>query len=201
MSVELVIAVRGGPGAKSRCGDLIDGPALAAAMLADMVEAARACPAIAAVHVVTPTPDVATGLDVDIIREATPAGLDAAFTMARAALPDRTLLLLPGDLPQMRAADLAGLVAAHRPGEILIVPSATDGGTGAILIEAQAPMRFAFGPGSFARHMAEAGARARRFDCAGLAEDLDRPTDLARARTGGGPHSRACLARQRRDAA
>lgn len=195
MIVDVVIAVRGGAGAKSRCAGLIDGAALAAAMLRDMVEAARACPHVAAVHVVTPTPEIAAGLPVHLIVEPAAAGVNAAFERAQAALPpETTLVLLPGDLPQLRADDLSALIAAHEPGGVTVVPSATDAGTGAIVLTAGHAMRFAFGPGSFARHMAEPGAR--RFDRAAIGEDLDRPEDAARALVMGGRHSRACLSAQ-----
>lgn len=197
MTVDVVIAVRGGPGAKSRCGGLVDGPALAAAMLRDVVEAARACPQVAQVHVVTPTPEIAAGLPVHLIVEPAAAGMDAAFERARLALPpETTLVLLPGDLPQLRATDLSALIAAHQPGGVTVVPSATDAGTGAIVLNAGRAMRFAFGPGSFARHMTEPGAR--RFDRAAIGEDLDRPEDAARALALGGRHSRAFLAGEMR---
>lgn len=199
MIVDVVIAVRGGAGAKSRCGTLIDGAVLAAAMLRDMIDAARACPQVARVHVVTPTPEIAAGLPVHLIVEPDAAGMDAAFARAQAALPPATtLVLLPGDLPQLRPGDLTALIAAHQPGGITVVPSATDAGTGAIVLDAGQAMAFAFGPGSFARHMAHPGAR--RFDCAAIGEDLDRPEDAARALARGGPYSRACLAMHMPDA-
>lgn len=201
MTVAVVIAVRGGASAKSRFGGTVDGAALAKAMLADMIAAARGCPAVEGVHVVTPTPEVAAGLDAELIVEAAPAGIDAAFARARAALPGRTLVLMLGDLPMMTADDLAALVAGHEPGTVTIVPSDTEGGTSTIVIDDGTPMRFAFGTGSFARHMENAGALARRFDCPGLAADLDRPEDVARVLAHGGAHSRACLTATRRDAA
>ena len=116
-------------------------------------------------------------------------------------LPGRTLVLMLGDLPMMTADDLAALIAAHAAGTVTIVPSDTDDGTSAIMIDEGTPMAFAFGAGSFARHMANAGALARRFDCPGLAADLDRPEDVARVLAHGGAHSRVCLAATRRDAA
>lgn len=189
---DVVIAVRGGPQAKSRCGAVLDGAALAAAMLHDMVDAARSCPQVARVHVVTPTPAIAAGLPVHLIVEPDAAGMNAAFHRACAALPGRTLVLLPGDLPELCSADLAALITAHEPGGITVVPSATDGGTGAVVLAAGRTMRFAFGPGSFARHITQSGAR--RFDCAGIGDDLDRPQDAVRALARGGPHTRACLA-------
>jgi 2-phospho-L-lactate guanylyltransferase len=200
MSVDIVITVRGGPAAKSRCEGRFDGAALATAMLRDMVEAAQACPEVGRVHVVTPTPEIVEGLDVILIVEDAPAGINAAFERARRTVPPETMLILmPGDLPQIRAEDLSALIAAHEPGTITIVPSATDGGTGAIMMRADAAMDFAFGTGSFARHMANPAAR--RFDSAALGDDLDRPEDAIRAMARAGRHSRACLARQIQDAA
>lgn len=199
MMADIIIAVRGGVGAKSRCSGVIDGAALARAMLRDMVAAASSCPQVAQIHVVTPTPDVAEGLPVRLIAEPDGSGVNTAFARACAALPSDTLaVLLPGDLPLIRAGDLTALIAAHQAGSITVVPSVTDAGTGAIVLTAGHPMNFAFGTGSFARHMAEPGAR--RYDCAAIGEDLDRPEQAARALTQGGRHTRACLAGQLQDA-
>jgi len=200
MIADVVIAVRGGAGAKSRCAARFDGAALARAMLHDMVEAVSGCQNVAQIHVVTPTPAVAAGLPVHIIAEPDHAGVNAAFARACAALPaDRIVALLPADLPLIRSQDIAALLAAHQPGTVTVVPSATDNGTGAIVLTAGNPINFAFGTGSFGRHMAEPGAR--RHDCAAIGEDFDRPEHAARALTQGGRHTRACLARQMQDVA
>ena len=56
---QAIIAVRGGPDAKSRCADVLSAAGrdeLTAAMLTDMLAAVSACGEVSATWVVTPTP-------------------------------------------------------------------------------------------------------------------------------------------------
>ena len=81
-------------------------------------------------------------------------------------------VVLHADLPLLRAADLHALTDSDAD---VIAPS-TDGGTSAI--SARHPIEFAFGPGSFHKHL-------RRLDSPsivvrpGLLLDVDLPSDLA----------------------
>lgn len=195
MRVIMVIAARGGDGAKSRCHAAIrDGDGLVRAMLGDLVDAARASSSVEAIHVVTPTPQIADGLPVSLVVEPVAAGPNAAFDRARLLIaakePDATLLFVPGDLPLVQAADIDALVAAHDPDGVTAVPAFSDGGTAALLMRAGTSFAFAFGPGSFARHLT--GANICRRDAFG--HDLDRPEDALLALAQGGARTRAFLA-------
>ena len=209
---EVVIAVRGGPDAKSRCAGLLDPArraALTQAMLTDMLEAALRTPGVQRVWVMTPTADLAAlaaRADAAIILEPRAEGLSAAFEHARAAIaklrPNAVLALLPGDLPLLDPADLAALLAAHREGDVLLAPAEADGGTGAIVLTAAARFDFACGLGSLEAHAAAAraaGLNPRIVAAPSLAFDLDRPADVETllARTGGarasGARTRALL--------
>ncbi len=80
------------------------------------------------------------------------------------------------DLP--RAADLA--VVGEAPG-ITLVPDRYGNGTNVIALPADAGFRFSYGPGSFARHRAEAervGLPYRILDRPDLAHDIDEPADV-----------------------
>ncbi len=80
------------------------------------------------------------------------------------------------DLP--RASDLARVGDA--PG-ITLVPDRYGNGTNVIALPAVAGFRFSYGPGSFARHRAEAdrlGLPARVLDRPDLAWDIDEPGDV-----------------------
>ncbi|MDP1632674.1 MAG: 2-phospho-L-lactate guanylyltransferase [Caulobacter sp.] len=206
---EVVIAVRGGPDAKSRCGGRLDPAqraALTGAMLADMLEAALAAPGVGRVWVMTPTSELAAQAaraGAAIILEPRALGLSAAFEHARAAIarvrPGSVVALLPGDLPLLDPAELAALIAGHREGEVILAPAEGDGGTGAIVLTASAQFPFACGQDSLVRHAAAAAAAGftpRVVVAPSLAFDLDRPADIETllSRTGGA-RTRALLAR------
>jgi len=80
------------------------------------------------------------------------------------------------DLP--RASDLARV--GDGPG-ITLVPDRYGNGTNVIALPADAGFRFSYGPGSFARHRAEAdrlGLPVRVLDRPDLAWDIDEPGDV-----------------------
>jgi 2-phospho-L-lactate/phosphoenolpyruvate guanylyltransferase len=80
------------------------------------------------------------------------------------------------DLP--RAANLA--LVGEAPG-ITLVPDRYGNGTNVIAIPADAGFRFSYGPGSFARHRAEAerlGLPLWILDRPDLAYDIDEPADV-----------------------
>lgn len=81
------------------------------------------------------------------------------------------------DLP--RAAGLAAL--GHGDG-VTLVPDRRRDGTNVVVVPADAGFRFSYGPGSFARHLSEAGRldlAVRVVDDPLLAFDVDWPDDLA----------------------
>jgi 2-phospho-L-lactate/phosphoenolpyruvate guanylyltransferase len=87
------------------------------------------------------------------------------------------VIVAHGDLP--RAHDLAALV---EPGTLTLVPDSRDDGTNVIAVPTDMAFQFAYGPGSFRRHLGSAIAaglsvRVRRDPL--LALDIDTPTDLA----------------------
>ena len=104
------------------------------------------------------------------------AGLDAAATAAISGVAG-PWMVVHGDLPLITPTDLDGIAAAARRGSVVLAPS-RDGGTN--LIAATGGFRFAYGPGSFARHVAAAAQRTPLIVVrTGLAVELDTPADLA----------------------
>jgi 2-phospho-L-lactate guanylyltransferase len=80
------------------------------------------------------------------------------------------------DLPRARGLAAVGLA----PG-ITLVPDRYGNGTNVIAVPAAAGFRFSYGPGSFARHAAEAdrlGIAVRVLDLPDLAWDVDEPADM-----------------------
>lgn len=104
------------------------------------------------------------------------AAAAAGVDWAEAA--DSAWMVIHCDLPLLQVAELTGLAEALEKSGAVIAPSA-DGGTSAL--GAVGPAVFAYGPGSFHRHLArmpEAVVIART----GLLHDVDSPADLASAR-------------------
>ncbi|MEQ8347209.1 MAG: 2-phospho-L-lactate guanylyltransferase [Sneathiellaceae bacterium] len=146
-------------------GELARTPGLdAIAIVTADAEAAALAARFGARHV----PENATGLNPALVEgSAALAGLGARF-----------IAIVPADLPELVAGDVAAALAEARAcGDILVVPDRAGIGTNGLVFPAERPPRFAFGPDSYRRHLAEPGARA--FPLASLARDLDRLEDLA----------------------
>jgi 2-phospho-L-lactate guanylyltransferase len=80
------------------------------------------------------------------------------------------------DLPNARGLDLLGV-----DGRVTLVPDIRLDGTNVAVVPAAAGFRFAYGPGSFGRHKAEAARLGLPCDVLidpGLAADVDVPSDL-----------------------
>lgn len=86
-------------------------------------------------------------------------------------------IVLHGDLPLLTASDVTAVDGVMSEGHGAIAPS-SDGGTSAI--GSDRDFRFAFGVGSFHRHLRRL-PRARVIVRTGLALDVDAPNDLAAA--------------------
>ena len=184
-----IIPVKAPGQGKSRLAEVLspaERAALVAAMLGRVVEAARGCPAIAQVALVSPSDHGFTGR-VALLPDA--AGtLNGALMEAVAALreaPPKRLLVIAADLPGIDARDVAMLAKAAEA-SIAIAPDRHGSGTNALSLPwAAAAFRFAFGPGSHARHRAEAhrlGFAVETILSAGLENDVDVPADLLDAR-------------------
>ena len=110
-----------------------------------------------------------------VLAEPPGGGLDGAAGAVAAAAPDGWAVL-HADLPLLSLRELE--MALTTPGPVLA--PAHDGGTS--LVTASGSFRFAYGPGSFQRHLA-ALPSARVIVTPGLALDLDTARDLAVARS------------------
>jgi 2-phospho-L-lactate guanylyltransferase len=106
------------------------------------------------------------------------AGLNAAAAAAVAAAGSRSWAIVHADLPLITAADMSAVFDAV-PSRGLVLAPAADGGSN-VIAGSSAGFDFAYGPGSFHRHLARA-ARGPHAVVArpGLALDLDTPNDYA----------------------
>ncbi len=111
-------------------------------------------------------------------------GLNAAVRQAVAFSGRRGaagIAVLHADLPQLSLKDVACVMSAlarHRG--VALAPDRGLTGTNALALRPAGKFRFHFGPGSFAKHCAEARqmrARIRVVQRPGLAADVDTPND------------------------
>jgi 2-phospho-L-lactate guanylyltransferase len=201
----LVVPVKVLAHAKSRLADLA-GPArsaLALAMAADTVSAAAACPAVAAVIVVTDDPAAAStlsALGAVVVADEPAAGLNPALAhgaaVAAARWPASGTAGLAADLPALRSQELdRGLRAAAQFPEAFVADAS---GTGTTLYTARPDTDFRprFGPGSAGRYRDGGAAEIMLADVPSLRSDVDTPADLRHATSLGlGPRT-AVLAAQ-----
>jgi 2-phospho-L-lactate guanylyltransferase len=137
--------------------------------------------------VVTSAPEVeawAGALGVATIAD--PGSLDTAAAAGRARLAELgcvRVVVAHADLPFARTVDpVAGDDDAS---VVVLVPCHRDDGTPVLSVPTAAPFRFAYGPGSFRRHVEEAGRlglAVRIVRDPDLAFDVDIPSDLEQLR-------------------
>jgi 2-phospho-L-lactate guanylyltransferase len=159
--------------------DSLERAALGRRWAEQVVHAAAKIPVV----VVSSDPDVRTwaaDLHLDVLDD--PGSLDGAAAAGRDHLRARgctRVVIAHADLP--RAHDLARLARDGAQPVVALVPCHRDDGTPVLSVPADADFRFAYGPGSFRRHAAEArrlGLGLRVVRDADLAFDVDVPDDL-----------------------
>lgn len=184
--VGVVVPVRSFRHGKGRLARVLDDDArvaLARDMADAVIGAARGRPTV----VVSSDPEVAAwcaahGID----RIDDPGSLDASAGAGRRWARERGLervAIVHADLPFASTLDA---LAVDDERVAVVVPDHREDGTPALSVPSDAPFRFAYGPGSFARHVAEA-ERCRLVVSvvrdAALAFDVDVPEDLEHLRS------------------
>lgn len=179
-----MVPVKAFHAAKLRLAPALD-PAARAALAREMAEAVVAAAAPLPVTVVCDDPAVAAwAADHGVAVEWTPGlGLDGAVQAGVAAVEAAgadLAVVAHADLPLARSlADLVAPMDGPRP--VTLVPDRRSDGTNVIVVPAGCGFRFAYGPGSFARHRAEAtrlGLPLRVVRDPRLGWDVDVPGDL-----------------------
>ncbi len=162
--------------------------ALAEAMVADVLVALRRTHGVEETLVVSSDRDAqriavghgATVLEDDLDRGHNPAATNGIrWALEQGA--DRALLV-PGDCPLLDPDELELLLAQPvDPPSALIVPDRHGTGTNALVLTPPGSLEPSFGPGSCARHLANArliGTAAEVVHVPTLALDVDTPEDL-----------------------
>jgi 2-phospho-L-lactate guanylyltransferase len=187
-----VVPVKAFSRAKSRLAAAVPADlrqTLVRAMLEDVLTALAGVEGLAGYAVATGEPEagpIAARHGARVLVDAD-HGLNETLTVAARTLKAegaRGMLVLPGDIPAVTAAEIARLLAGYGEGRAVSLVAAHDGqGTNALLASPPDAIDFAFGSDSFTAHRAAAerlgiAPNIRAFP--GMAVDLDTPADIAR---------------------
>jgi 2-phospho-L-lactate guanylyltransferase len=161
--------------------------ALAAAMVADVLEAIGAARTIERTIVVSGDPgaqELAAEAGAEVVPDPADGGHVAAALagIARAEAEGATcVVLLAGDCPLLDPRELDRLLTGVPERYVGIVPDRHGTGTNALVLSPPDAIAPAFGEGSCARHVAAARAAGVAFaveELASLGLDLDTPADV-----------------------
>ena len=201
MNVTALIPVKGFRNAKQRLSPLLgaaDRELLAEAMFRDVLRAVTRARGLDATFVVTGNDRVAeisASMGAAVIREPAETGETGAVDFARVELKrmgHQAVLILPGDMPLVRAWDIERVLAQVPDGAAapfaLLAPSHDRLGTNALLLAPPDIIRLRFGYDSFNYHLGQVSARGlplRFIENEAIALDIDEPQDLRRFLTVG----------------
>jgi 2-phospho-L-lactate/phosphoenolpyruvate guanylyltransferase len=174
--------------AKSRLSGLAAAhrPALAKAMLADVLLGLREARLVDRILVVSGEPaarEVAAEAGVELLDDPVDAGHSEAVAIGVAdaiAKDDECVALVPGDCPLLEAPELDRELDAQAPG-VAVIPDRHGTGTNGLILTPPDVISPAFGPGSRDRHLElarAAGARRRLATIPSMALDVDTGEDL-----------------------
>lgn len=176
--------------AKQRLSSLLsqaERQSLAAAMLVDVLSALAAAP-LDGIMINTPDPLAAAlarrfGARVVQIRsEDGHTAAVAAMAETLAAEGVAAMLVLPGDIPRITAAEIGQLCAARRPApSFTIAPAHDERGSNAVLLAPPNAVKLRFGDDSFFPHLDAArrqGIEPVAVALPGIGLDIDQPDDL-----------------------
>jgi len=188
----ILVPVKNLSAAKQRLADMLDQPArtrLAQAMLHDVLACLHGWKECPPVGVVTSDPfavALASQFRFEIIPDPDNPGETGAIEMATRICVERAVdstIVIPGDIPLIRAEELAEILK-HAPavGSVL-VPAADGRGTNAAFRRPADLFPLRFGNDSFKPHHAAAKATGKPcviIELPGIAVDVDNPEDLQR---------------------
>jgi 2-phospho-L-lactate guanylyltransferase len=196
MNIAALMPVKGFRNAKQRLTPLLSSAAresLAETMFRDVLRQVRASRGLVGTFVVTGDDRVAaiaSAAGAEVLREAAENGETGAVDFARAELKSagcEAVLILPGDMPLVRASDVEAVMAQVPPDAAapfaLLVPSHDRLGTNALLLAPPDIIKLRFGYDSFTFHMSQVSAQGlpiRFVENEHIALDIDEPKDLER---------------------
>ena len=196
MKVSALIPVKGFSNAKQRLSPLLaaaDRELFAEVMFRDVLKQVLKARGLVETYVVTgdnKVAEIAASLGAQLIREKAEKGETDAVDFARGELKQlgrEAVLIIPGDMPLVRSADIEEVLAQVPEGAsfpfALLVPSHDRMGTNALLLAPPDIIKLRFGYDSFTYHMSQVSAQGlplRFIENERLALDIDEPKDLER---------------------
>ena len=196
MKVSALIPVKGFSNAKQRLSPLLDAAErelFAEVMFRDVLKQVLKARGLVETYVVTgdnKVAEIAASLGAQLIREKAEKGETDAVDFARGELKQlgrEAVLIIPGDMPLVRSADIEEVLAQVPEGAgfpfALLVPSHDRMGTNALLLAPPDIIKLRFGYDSFTYHMSQVSAQGlplRFIENERLALDIDEPKDLER---------------------
>lgn len=177
--------------AKQRLAGVLSQPErtrLAQAMLEDVLDALQAARSLDGIAILTVDPfamRVAAQRGLRVIKEVAMEGhtkiANAAMKVLHAEGVD-AVLMLPGDVPMLTAAEIDAVVAASQGEAFTIVPSHDRDGSNAIVCAPPGVLPLRYGLDSFQCHLRAAHERSitpKLLELPGVAQDIDHPEDLS----------------------
>lgn len=192
-----MIPAKGFTNAKQRLSPLLNvaqRELLAEAMLRDVLDQVVLVRELSGVYVVTGdarVSEIASFQGIHVIREPSERGETEAVTFALAQMKElgvETVLILPGDIPLLRASDIEHLLQRSTERKTkgpfaLLTPSHDRMGTNALLLSPPDVIKLGFGYDSFSYHLDQvraAGLTPVIVENENIALDIDEPKDLER---------------------
>ena len=156
-------------------------------LLSGVLGALREAGLLAATHVVSSDPEIlrlATRTGAGTVLEARDEGVNAAVYLGVDALgrPPK-VLVLPSDLPLLRASQLRLLLSLSEMLQVVIAPSTSFDGTNALVFSPRAGLPLSYDNDSFWNHVRASGRKSLSVGVVskpGLTFDLDSPDDLCK---------------------
>ncbi len=190
MSLWAIIPVKPLKNAKSRLSAVLRPEqryALAQAMFRQVLSVTSAEQRITGVLVIsrdTKSLAIARELGAKTLQEGTVSHLNLALLRATMVLRSwraDAVLVLPADLPFIQVEDIRAMIELTVEDSIVIATDRERDGTNALLVRPPGAIDYAYGSGSFARHIQLAGAaglQVLHYESERLTLDIDVPADL-----------------------
>jgi 2-phospho-L-lactate/phosphoenolpyruvate guanylyltransferase len=145
--------------------------------------------------------EIAERAGAQAVAEKAASGFDSAVATGLRGVQGRPdVLIIPADLPLLRAAELTHLLEVRSDGfDVAIAPSRAFDGTNAMLFSLSAPVPLSYDDDSFRNHLSGAARRGlsvRVCTEPGLTFDVDSPSDLEALARSGSKRPSAGLARR-----
>ena len=190
MSLWAIIPVKPLKNAKSRLSPVLTPEQrfeLAQAMLRHVLSVTTTIQQVTGVMVIsrdTKALAIAREMGAKTLQEGAMSNLNPALmraTMVVKSWRADAVLVLPADLPFIKAEDIRGLIKLAVARSIVIATDKARDGTNALLVQPPGAIEFAYGSGSFERHIRSAeaaGLQVTTYLSDRLALDIDLPADL-----------------------